>query len=74
METGMASVRAFLRLGKNETVLDLPEGISVQAVLEKLEPRWRDNVIVTANGRILKETDQLHGSDRILIFPLLAGG
>jgi molybdopterin converting factor small subunit len=70
----MALVHAIVKLGEKETVLEAPEGTSVEALVKKLEAKWRDNVLVISNGKAAKATDLLYASDRVLILPLLAGG
>ena len=55
-------------------MLEVPEGTTVGTLLETLEPRWRGNVIVFSNGKIISMNHVLSASDRILILPLLAGG
>ena len=70
----MVLVRVEVKLGEKEMVLEVPEGAPVEALLERLEPKWRENVLVIANGKVAKAKDLIHASDRILILPLLAGG
>jgi len=63
-----------MKLGEEEVMLEVPEGTTVGTLLETLEPRWRGNVIVFSNGKIISMNHVLSASDRILILPLLAGG
>jgi sulfur carrier protein ThiS len=63
-----------MKLGNKEIILEVPEGTSVGALLQRLEPQWRDNVLVIANGKVAHMNDLLNASDRVLILPLLAGG
>jgi sulfur carrier protein ThiS len=70
----MAWVRVEVKLIDKEKIIDVEEGTSVENLLQQLEPQWRDNVLVIANGKVAKAKDLIHASDRIMILPLLAGG
>jgi sulfur carrier protein ThiS len=70
----MALVRLEVRLGEKEKIIEVEEGTPVGDLIQQLEPQWRDNVLVIANGRVAKAKDLLNAADRILILPLLAGG
>jgi sulfur carrier protein ThiS len=67
-------VRAEVKLGDKQFVLEVSEGSTVKALLGKLESKWRGNVLVLVNGKAVGLDDLLHPSDRIWILPLLAGG
>jgi sulfur carrier protein ThiS len=70
----MGVVRVELKIGDQPETIETEEGISVESLLQRLELRWRDNVVVIVNGKVARAEDLLHASDRISIFPLLAGG
>lgn len=70
----MTLVRVEMKLGNKEIILEVPEGTTVGTLLERLEPQWRGNVLVIANGKVAHMNDLLNASDRVLILPLLAGG
>jgi sulfur carrier protein ThiS len=70
----MALVRVEVKLSDKAESIEAEEGVSVESLLQKLGPQWRNNVVVIVNGRVAKAEDLLHASDRIVIFPLLAGG
>jgi molybdopterin converting factor small subunit len=63
-----------MKLGNKESILEVPEGTTVGTLLKRLEPQWRGNVLVVANGKVAHMNDLLNASDRVLILPLLAGG
>ncbi len=69
-----ALVRVEVRLGDKENSIEVPEGTTVEELVEHLEPQWRKNVLVIVNGQTAKATDRIHTSDRILVVPLLSGG
>ena len=70
----MASVKVRMKLGREETVLEVPDGTPVKNVIARVAPEWRDNILVVVNGKSVNEDDLLHASDRVVILPLLAGG
>jgi sulfur carrier protein ThiS len=63
-----------MKLGNKEITLEVPEGITVGALLERLKPPWHGNVLVIVNGKVVDMNHLLNQSDRVLILPLLAGG
>ncbi len=70
----MALVKVQVELSEKKDILKVPQGTPVRSILERLEPKWRNNVLVLVNGKIANKEDKLLSSDRVLILPLLAGG
>jgi hypothetical protein len=70
----MPQVNILVKLSGRETILKVPEGTRVSALSDLLEPEWRDNVVILINGKAANTEDLVHAQDRVLIFPLLAGG
>jgi len=70
----MGSVRVQVKLGDKKRVLEVSEGTTVEDLLKRLEPKWKHNVIVVANGKMANLSDRLSASDRVVILPMLAGG
>jgi sulfur carrier protein ThiS len=70
----MALVDIQVKLGGEEAILQVPQGTLVKSILERMEPKWRNNVLVVVNGKIANKEDKLLSSDRVLVLPLLAGG
>ena len=70
----MALVKVQVELSEKKDILKVPQGTPVRNILERLEPKWRNNVLVLVNGKIANKEDKLLSSDRVLILPLLAGG
>jgi molybdopterin converting factor small subunit len=70
----MPLVRVKVKLGDKETFLEVPEGICVETLLDKLEEKWRNNVLIIINGKAADSKDSITSLDHVLILPLLAGG
>ena len=70
----MALVKVHMKLGGEETMLEVPDGTPVRTVLNRVGPKWRNNVLVLVNGKSAEVEDLLHTSDRVLLLPLLGGG
>lgn len=62
--------------GPVRTVLDLQEGSTIKAILEKYKiPKDDRNLIIMVNGRPHIESDFiLKGGDIVALFPIIAGG
>lgn len=67
-------VSVSVRLGEEESFVEVPEGTTVEILLGNLEPRWRGNALVAINGKVACSMDSIRASDRVSILPLLAGG
>ena len=68
-------ITAIAKLGaQNDVFVKVPEGYCVADLKKRLDPKWRKNVIVIVNGKIAQNEQVLTESDRIRIFPIMAGG
>ncbi len=59
--------------GRGEEERELPEGASVEKLLEGMEID-REAVVVRVNGRICPESEKLSAGDEVLIIPIVTGG
>ena len=67
-------LKAIAKLGGEEIVIELPEGCCLADLKKKLDPKWQENVLVVVNGKIAQNGQVFNKSDRIRIFPIMAGG
>ncbi len=55
--------------------LDLPEGSTLAAVLERLEiPLDPENLLLVVNGKVVEAVYQLAEGDRVNLIPAMSGG
>ena len=59
--------------GKDQEELELPDGSSIEKLLEKLGIE-RETVVVKVNDRICPESEKLSEGDEVLIIPIVTGG
>lgn len=67
-------VKVHIKLGEHPEILELSEGATVSELIQKLDPRWRDNVLIVVDGKVAKPNDPLQSSDRVVVVPLMSGG
>jgi hypothetical protein len=67
-------IKVQVKLAGEDTILEVPEGTSVSALPDLLDPKWRENVLILINGKVADTRDLIRSSDCVLILPLLAGG
>lgn len=66
---------ATLRVGRfDETILEMPLGVSVATVIETLAIRPDEAAIVFVNGRHADSQKLLEPGDIVSIFPPIGGG
>jgi molybdopterin synthase sulfur carrier subunit len=69
-----ATLRQYAPGGRDPSVFELAEGSRVAQVLEGLSIPKDAAKVILVNGRQSDEGHLLHGGDRIVIFPPVAGG
>jgi len=67
-------ITAIAKLGGEEIVMELPDGCLLADLKKRLELKWRKNCVDVVNGKIAQNGQVFNKSDRIRIFPMMAGG
>jgi len=67
-------VKVIAKLGSQDEVLEVPEGVRVGDLDKRLTTKWRGNVVVLVNGEVARQDQLLNELDRVRIFPLMGGG
>lgn len=60
--------------GFNEKDLELPQSITIEELLLKINLKRQFSMIVIRNGGKINPTDKIEDGDRIVIAPFFSGG
>jgi molybdopterin converting factor small subunit len=69
-----ATLGNYLRAGSRSTVLEVDEGCTVDALLQRLAVPAEQVKLVFINGRHASTGTRLQAGDRIGVFPPVGGG